>query len=227
MILLTTFCLSSCLEEQLPEFAGSTLHNHLSSLLLPSFSPDNEPPNPDYFTSNCFLNWCLCFHCCWYHEVVFVDLHSAWERGIIQSEESLVFLAFKVQLQFFWFFFKIHEIFWNFPGFELLLIFHVWNVLHPESWKIYFSSFSYHSLIFALRFCFPYIISIIFFLNKITLDIFSFLPTTVWLSTLHFSNNNYILSKWSKFIKIYHKWKCGIKSQKSNSCVRQCSKHLC
>ena len=47
MILLATYCLSSCLEEQLPEFAGSTFHNHLSSLLLLSFPPDNEPPNPD------------------------------------------------------------------------------------------------------------------------------------------------------------------------------------
>ena len=54
MILLTTYCLSSGLEEQLPEFAGSTIHNHLWSLLLPSFSPDDEPPNPDIFPLTLF-----------------------------------------------------------------------------------------------------------------------------------------------------------------------------
>lgn len=132
--------------------------NNSQSSLVPSSSfilPRWWTTKPWYFPSNSFLNWCLCFHYCWYREVVFVDSHSAWDRGMMQSEVSLV-LAFEVQLHFFWFFFKIHEIFWSFSVMNLGLnyfLFFMFGMFYILNHKIcIFSSFSCHSLIFALQF---------------------------------------------------------------------------
>ena len=102
MILLTIYCLSSCLEEQLPEFAGSTLHNHLWSLLLPSFSPDNEPLNPDILPLTVFWIGVFAFITAgtmkWFLWIYTVPGIEAWC--------SLRWSCFQVQLHFFWFFLR-------------------------------------------------------------------------------------------------------------------------
>lgn len=151
MILLTIYCLSSCLEEQLPEFAGSTLHNHLWSLLLPSFSPDNEPLNPDILPLTVFWIGVFAFIAAgtmkWFLWIYTVPGIEAWC--------SLRWSCFKVQLHFFWFFLrfmKYSEVSVMNLGLNYFLFF-MFGMFYILNHKIcIFSSFSCHSLIFALQF---------------------------------------------------------------------------